>query len=271
MRTSLNPGRAGRPQNITIAPEDAKILRDAVKLTAKYFGIRLQDLGDPSWMAAAMRKKAPMSVETAFELLDIITHPKPELVARKRPQGSSTAMVMRTLLEKSADAESRGDQDYEWAKEDVAAQYFAFCNFAGLIMMKYKMPLPGTAVFVMPGTSRLVASMLTSLLPLDTLGKKHRREVTETLERYFELGEKPFATVLGKEIVPRLTYASLAENLRETAKTLKADGWQPEHLDSLERWARDLRDSERRRRRARKAPVSASGSQAKIDARRSKT
>jgi hypothetical protein len=245
--------RMGRPSSINVTPEDAEILRNAVKIACRYFGVRLQDLGSGSWIAQAMRKKAPMSVDTALALLDIIARPPRKLVGKRRPQGTSVQNVVAQVKQKLSE---RGDGlrpgDVADLKDDIAAQYYGHANFAALIMQKYQLPVPGTAVFVMPGTSRLVAAQLTDLLPLGYLGKQRRRDIVETLERYFELGEKPLATDFGKELVPKLTYLSLGENLRAVADIASAEGLKADECERLGTWAKDIMRSEGRRKRAKR-------------------
>jgi hypothetical protein len=258
--------RVGRPLSINIAPDDAKLLREAVKLASRYYGIRLQDLGASSWITAAMRKKAAMSIDTALALLEFISHPPPALVGKKRPQGTSIPSVVQQLKQ-SLDQNGVGLQlqpdDLERLKGDIAAQYYAYANFAGLLMQKYQLPLPGTAVFVMPGTARLAAAKLAELLPLDHLGRQRKRDIVETLEFYFELGEKPLESELGKKLIPRLTYLSLAENLRTMADIATTEGWQDDDLKRLETWAKDVMRSEGRRGRAKRWGPRGAKSQAK--------
>jgi hypothetical protein len=244
--------RAGRPPNTNIDADEAKILREAVKLSARYFGIRLQDLG-PGWIAAAMRKKAPLSVEVALALLKCISGPQPQLVGKKRPQGISNKEVFERLIERGkAPEDSPASEYFKDVKDDVGFKRYALVNFASLIMMKYQLPQPGTAVFVMPGTARLVAAKLAELLPLDGVGKQRKREIVETLGDYFELGERPLRAEMGKELVPRLTYLGLAENLSAIADFLEAEGWEDSELKQLEGWAHDVIRSEGRRKRAKR-------------------
>ena len=53
--------KMGRPPAIMLLPKDAQVVRDAVTAATRYYGIRQQDLG--SWVIAAMRKSATMSVK----------------------------------------------------------------------------------------------------------------------------------------------------------------------------------------------------------------
>jgi hypothetical protein len=243
--------RGGRPPSVTITPEDAKIVREAAKLAARYYGMRLQDLGPKGgWITSAMRTKAAMSTETALALLKLIVHPKPGLVATRRPQGTPTRDVLRRFVDiQNETGQTPPPESYDEVKDDVGARFMAFANMAGLLLQKYQMPIPGTAVFVMPGTSRLVARKLIEVLPEGSVKKQRLREIEDVLARYFELGERPLRAELGKELIPRLTILSLAENLSETARFLTEDGWPPDAFTELETWARDVIRSERRRRR----------------------
>ena len=248
----MGKSRGGRPTNVTIADDDATIIRKALKATVRYYGIRLQDLGPESWIAHAMRTKASMSVETALLFLAYITRPNPKLVGKKRPQGSTTKEAFERFLELGLGEENAPRELPAALMDDAAAQYYAWSSMAALVMQKYQTPLPGTAVFVMPGTSRLVVQKLLPFLPLGNLGRATVRRIAESLERYFELGERPLQTDLGKRLVPRLTYLSLGENLRVVADHLDADGLRDDDLKELADLANNLRRSENRRRRVKK-------------------
>ena len=78
------------------------------------------------------------------------------------------------------------------------------------------------------------------------------RRIAEALERYFELGERPLRTDLGKRLVPRLTYLSLGENLRVVADDLDADGLRDDGLKQLTDLANNVRRSETCRQRAKR-------------------
>jgi hypothetical protein len=262
VKEKLRGRRAGRPSNINIDAEDAKILRETVKLHARYFGIRLKDLG-PGWITAAMRKKAPLSVETALALLKCITYPDSKLVGKRHPQGTSNKEVFELVIDRTKAAEgSPKPGSFEDVKDDVGFRRYGFVNFASLIMQKYQLPMPGTAVFVMPGTARIVAAKLAELLPLEGVGKQRRREIIEALGDYFELGEKPLRAELGKELVPRLTYLSLAENLAAVADYVTTEGWDDQDLKWLEDWANNVMRSEDRRKRAKRRARPAPAAQA---------
>ena len=120
---------------------------------------------------------------------------------------------------------------------------------AALLLQKYRLPLPGTAVFAMPGTARVAAEKAAEFLPLDSIGRQRTRKIVDALERYFHLAEEPLQTEQGKELIPRLTFLSLAENLRATADYLQAEGWAEEDLSKLETWASDVSRSQQRRER----------------------
>jgi hypothetical protein len=246
--------RGGRPPRVTISSEDAKIVREAMKLAARYYGIRLQDLGPGgSWITRAMRTKAPMSVETGLALHTFITHPKPGLVGKKRPQGTPTGKIMqRYITLRQETGEELSSEAFGEVEDDVGARFMGFANMAALMLQKYRLPFPGTAVFVMPGTSRVVAQKLIALFPDGSIKKQYTRDIEEMLVRYFESGEKPLQSELGKKLIPRLTILSLAENLRDVASYLKEEGWPDEELGNLETWALDVGRSESRRQRARR-------------------
>ncbi|MGA8098217.1 MAG: hypothetical protein WB810_06110 [Candidatus Cybelea sp.] len=193
-----------------------------------------------------------MSVETALLFLAYITRPNPKLVGKKRPQGSTTKEAFERFLELGLGEENAPRELPAALMDDAAAQYYAWSSTAALIMQKYQTPLPGTAVFVMPGTSRLVVQKLLSLLPLGNVGKATVRRIAEALERYFELGERPLRTDLGKRLVPRLTYLSLGENLRVVADDLDADGLRDDGLKQLTDLANNVRRSETCRQRAKR-------------------
>ncbi|MCL5258702.1 MAG: hypothetical protein M1314_03045 [Firmicutes bacterium] len=228
-------------------------MRNAVKAATRYYGIRLQDLGGNGWMIAAMRTKAPMSVETAQRLMEIIREPRPGLVGRKRPQGTSVAEVLKSAIAANELEKSGGPSAMESAaalKDNAGAQYIADTLMASLTLQRYVIPTPGTAVFVMPGASRSVAENLTHLLPLGNVGKQRSRAITETLERYFKLGEEPLQTNLGKRLIPRLTVLSLIRNLNVATERHKREGWTDEEAAALEGLVRDVVKSENRRDRA---------------------
>jgi len=192
-----------------------------------------------------------MPVETAEELLKVIAHPRPGLVGKRRPQGTSGRAIMerfvalRRQLGENPPVESFAD-----VKDDVGARFIGFGNMAALILQKYLLPYPGTAVFVMPGTSRLVVQKLIEAFPIGSIKKQRAKDIEDALVPYFELGEKPLEADHGKELIPRLTILSLIENFRDVVANRKAEGWSEEALRDLETWAKDVIGSERRRGRA---------------------
>ena len=224
-----------------------------MKAMARYYGIRVQDLDaqkGPSWIAAAMRKKGTMSVETAAELVGQISVPRPDLVGKKRPQG----MPADDVLQKLSDTE--GDWDKLKAlnlRNDAGLQYMGNLFFAQMLVQHYVAPAPGVSIFVMPGAARSVAEDIVMSLPLKTISQQRRRHVIESLAGYLEKSEQPLRTDLGEKLIPRLTVLGLVRRLREQATSNAADqGGAEEHAEGLLSILESMEQAEGRRDKIRR-------------------
>jgi hypothetical protein len=198
--------RVGRPPRETLLPEHAEVVRRAVKAGARYYGIRLRDLGESgAWMADVMRSRAPMPVETAKRLMREIVSPNPDLIGKKRPQGMHLEDLGRLMM---------GNELKPWIiKDDAAGQFFGYLAYAGLMLQPYAIPVGGTAFFVMPGASKRVAAELMARLPLGRIGRVKRKSLQDTIVEFLEPGEVALRKEENKYLIPRLTYLGIVNSL----------------------------------------------------------
>ena len=68
--------RRGRPKGNMLSPEHAKRVRNAVKVAARRFGIRIEDFDpDGAWVVGAMRTSTRLSAEQAVRLFRLVQQP----------------------------------------------------------------------------------------------------------------------------------------------------------------------------------------------------
>jgi hypothetical protein len=233
----------GRPTSATLEPEHAALLRSAVRAFIRYFGIRLQDLGGKSnWLADAMRKERPISVATALRILDLM-RPTPELIGKKKPQGQPVSEVVRLLLDRQGDSTK--------LPSGAAADYWINFALATTTMERYVVPIPGTALFVLPGAARPAAVLLAESLPFRRLSPYRRRVLVEHLSRYFSRAEGPLRSDSGKTVATQLAVLGIANTEAEAMGAFNEPNLA--NLLRIPERLRELRDQERRRTAAQKA------------------
>jgi hypothetical protein len=208
---SSKPGR-GRPRSHVLLPEHAEAIRRAVKATARYYGIRIQDIGGGSLnITEAMRSGSALSVVAAAQLFAEIQRPRPELVGKKKPQGLSMDRVTELMMQYVRDPKRT------LIPLDPTVEYFGSVFYAGLVLTRYLAPNPGSAFFVLPGAGRSIAEALTDKLQLGKISAQRRRAIVDSMAEFFELAEKPLGSELGERLIPRLTVLSLINNLEIVA------------------------------------------------------
>lgn len=199
--------RRGRPASATLYPEHAELIRKAVKAAAKYYGVRIEDLGRPSkWIIDAMRTTRPLSVAAAVRLIDAIDHIDPSLIGAKVPQGPTLEEMW------SASRQAQSDSAVK-PSLNPTIEYFGSTFLAHLILERYTAPIPGSVIFVLPGASNAVAEHLADIASAHGLAKNKRRQVFEQFAAFLKDAETPLESDLGKKLIPRLTVLRTINNL----------------------------------------------------------
>jgi hypothetical protein len=192
--------KMGRPPAIVLLPDDAQIVRDAVTAATRYYGIRQQDLG--SWVIAAMRKSAEMSVETAERLFRRVQQPDASLVKGKPAKGM-TLLDAQSVIKLHAE-----DPEANPLPEDPAIEYVLKMFEVARVVNYYARPMPGSTFFVLPKTSRQTAEAIVESFAEETqglvFGDEVRRKLVEHLSFYFEVAERPLREVQNKTLLDNL-------------------------------------------------------------------
>ena len=208
----------GRPRGNMLLAEDAEIVRSAVKAATRYFGIRLQDLDrGGKWVTVAMRNASPLSVEIAERLFLAVQRPDKLLVRGKPAQGPS-------LLETQKAIElHRNDPAAHPLQQNPAMDYINAIFAAARVVELYARPMPGSNIFVIPGTALSLAKAIIDAivedLPPQIVGARSRRKLVERLAFYLDLSERPLRGVDGKALLPQLLKLGL-HNRRELTSAI---------------------------------------------------
>ena len=178
--------KQGRPLAPTLLPKDAASVRDAIKAATRYYGIRLQDIG--TWATAAMRKSTPMSIETAERLFLAVYQPDASLVKEKPAKG------MPRLEAEAAIKRNAEDPEANPLPEDPAIEFVLKMFEAAQVINNYARPLPGSTLFVIPGTSQRMAELLVESFVEELSGQVFSEELQRKLEdhlsTYFKVAER---------------------------------------------------------------------------------
>jgi hypothetical protein len=205
----------GRPRANKLSPQDAELVRCAVRASTRYFGITIKGLDNgASWVAAAMRTGSAMTATTAERLFLLVQKPDKNLVGRKRPQGPSMGETQQSVDRHSA------DPDAYPLNQTPTLEYIHLIFTATRIIELYARPFPGSVFFVLPGAAQGVAESLADELAdteiLGKIGRSRRRKLVEFLSFYFELGERPLKTETGRGVLGTLNALGVAYT-RQTA------------------------------------------------------
>ncbi|MGC2074835.1 MAG: hypothetical protein WA728_02150, partial [Xanthobacteraceae bacterium] len=192
--------KLGRPPAIMLLPQDAAIVRDAVKAATRYYGIQQQDLG--SWVTAAMRKSVEMSVETAERLFRLVQQPDASLVKGKPAKGIPL-LELQTAIERHR--EDPGNNPWP---QDPAMDYILKMFEAAKVVNNHAKPMPGSTLFVVPGTSQRMAEELVESfvdeLSNETFSEQLQRRLVDHLSFYFKVAERPLKEVENKALLDKL-------------------------------------------------------------------
>jgi hypothetical protein len=208
----------GRPPAIVLLPDDAQIVRDAVTVATRYYGIRQQDLG--SWVIAAMRKSAEMSVETAERLFRSVLLPDASLVKRKRAKG------MPLLDAETAIKLHVENPEANPLPKDPAVEYKLKMFEAERLVSEYARPMLGSTLFVIPGTSQRMAELLIESFTEEAqglvFGEELQRRLVGHLSYYFEVAERPLKEIQNKPLLDNLRKLGLLNRLDITNELRKS-------------------------------------------------
>ena len=192
--------KPGRPPAQTLLPEDADKLKVAAKAAARYYGIRHQDLS--SSVAAAIRSNEPMSVETAEEVYRVVQRPDPSLVKRKPAKGMSFEDAQIALEQYNADPAA-----HPLPKNDPIFDYVNRMFEAAVVVNNYARPMPGSTLFMLPGTSQRMAEQLVESFVDDApgvLGVESQHKLVDLLSHYFKVAERPLREAANKPLLDSL-------------------------------------------------------------------
>ena len=131
--------RWGARLAIMLRPEHAAVVRRAVKTFARYYGIRLSDVGG-SWVTTAMRSAAPLSL-TWQKKLYYTTQLPPGQITKKRPQGPPLTELIPALLQFWEDPVAHP------LPQNAATVYLNAVFEAAAILNAYVAPFPGSSAF----------------------------------------------------------------------------------------------------------------------------
>ena len=201
-RIRYNPRRKpGRPPAQTLLPKDADILRAAAKAATRYFGIRLQDLS--ASVAAAIRSKKPMSIETAERVYQAIRRPDALLVKGKPAKGISFLDAQTAIEKYREDPEAN-----PLPKEDPIFRYMERISEAAVVVNNYARPMVGSTLFVIPGTSQRMAELLVEMFVDEApgvLGEESQHKLVDLLSHYFKVAERPLREPENKPLLDKLS------------------------------------------------------------------
>jgi hypothetical protein len=199
----------GRSAGNMLLAEDAQIMRNAVWAATRYLGIRLQDLErGGTWVTAAMRKSSPMSVKTAERLFRAVHPPDEALVKGKSPQGMPMDEAWAAI------ERNRETPEGSPLPSDPAFEYIGYMLEAQRIVNSYAHALPGSTIFVIPGTAcsnatALVDSVIKDL-PTGAVSEKLKRGLVKHSADFFELAERPLARPDRKALLQQLYVVGLS-------------------------------------------------------------
>ena len=179
-------GNQGRPRANKLSPEDAALVRSAVRAASRYFGIAIKDLaGGASWVAAAMRGGSPLAASVAERLFRLVQQPDEKLVGKKPPQGPSMA-EMQTAIDLHS-----SDRDAHPLHQTPTLEYIHLIFTATRTIERYARPFPGSVFFVLPDSSQAIAESLADELADEQLfgqiGRSRRLKLIKFLSFYFDL------------------------------------------------------------------------------------
>ncbi len=242
----MRVSKRGRPPQATILAEHAEYVRKAVKAAARYYGVPIKNLApNGAWITEAMRKKAPLSLETAQRLLAAITVPPLDAVGKRRPQGRSQKQLQEELL-----AHMEGGGSPSHFKLDAAAEFLGYVSGASIHLLPYQLPAPGIGFFVMPGAARNAAEFVIACLPLGKVSRERIRAITDALTLTFEEAYVPTSDETAQRILPKLYYLALLKTMREAAE---AGPFSDHQLESMWESLRGSVRAEHRRERKKNA------------------
>ena len=146
----------GRPPSAKLSANDAEVIRCAVRTATSYFGIPIGRLDrGASWVAAAMRGDSTMTASVAERLFRLVQHPDISLIGEKTPQGPSLAETQRAIDLHTADPEGSP------LNQTPTLEYLNLIFSAARTIERYARAIPGSVLFVLPGSARAVAQSLT--------------------------------------------------------------------------------------------------------------
>jgi hypothetical protein len=215
MRKLTLEAKRGRPPTVTLLPEHAAAIRRAVKAAARYFGMRIGDFGN--WVETAMRTKTKLSLDVATELFRAVQPPSVVSVAKKQPQGPSladTLLAVHLFIE---------DPIANPLPDSPTAEYLKAVFEAAAILNLYRAPLPGSAMFVLPGLSQSLAAQLVDSfaeeLERGAMSLETRTKLVRFVEHHFKIAERPLYTEQGRQLLPQLMTLGVA-NRRELTRII---------------------------------------------------
>lgn len=196
--------KLGRPPAIMLIAKDSAIVREAVKAATRYYGIRLQGLDkESSWVTPAMRKSTPMSVETAERLFRKVQQPDESLVKGKPAKGMSLRDAQTAIERNAEDPETN-----PLPLQDPAFEYICKMSEAAKVVNAYARPMPGSTLFIIPGTSQPMAEALVESfvdeIPRGAFGEQLQRRLIDHLSFYFQVAERPLKEIPNKPLLDNL-------------------------------------------------------------------
>ena len=211
----------GRPLSTKLSPNDAEVIRCAVRTATSYFGMPIGRLdGGASWVDAAMRGKSTMTATVAERLFGLVQRPEISLIGKKRPQGPSLAETQLAIDLHTADPQ--GCPLYQTPTLEYLNLIFA----AARTVERYARAFPGSVLFVLPGSAQAVAESLADEINdaqiLGQIGRSRRRKLVKFLSFYFELAERPLKTEKGESILGTLNALGIDYNAQTAARINEA-------------------------------------------------
>ena len=149
-----------------------------------------------------MRKSAEMSVETAERLFRTVQQPDASLVKGKPAKGMPLLEAQAAIKRHAEDPETNP------LPQDPTIEYIHKMFEAARVIDNYARPMPGSTLFVIPGTSQQMAEVLVETfaeeVPGLTFGEELQRRLVDHLSFYFKVAERPLRELQNKTLLDRL-------------------------------------------------------------------